>query len=50
VERTGRNGIIHLSRTDLIVGVSISKMEYFMQRLEAYFSGKTRLQTGTVGQ
>ena len=36
MERTGRNGVIHLTQTDWKAGVSVLKMDYFMSRLEAY--------------
>ncbi len=36
MERTGRNGVIHLAHTDWRVGVSVLKMDYFMERLEVY--------------
>lgn len=37
IERTGRNGIVYLSHTDLHVDVSVSKMEYFINCLDAFY-------------
>ncbi|MEO1259139.1 MAG: LytTR family DNA-binding domain-containing protein [Bacteroidota bacterium] len=39
-EQTGRNGIVHLKNKDSIP-VSVSKMEYFTERLYAYLNKKT---------
>lgn len=36
-ERTGRNGLIYLSRDGIEVHVSVSKMDYFAKRLTAYY-------------
>ncbi len=40
IERTGRNGIIHLADTGMTAVVSVSKMEYFQRRLEMFLSAK----------
>lgn len=41
IERTGRNGIIHLTFSNLTADISVSKMDYFLQRLETYLAANT---------
>lgn len=40
-ERTGRNGIIHFPAADHKADVSVSKMDVFVERLEAFCQSKT---------
>lgn len=41
IERTGRNGIAHLTCENLTADISVSKMDYFMRRLETYLTAHT---------
>lgn len=36
MERTGRNGVLHIAHTDRQAGVSVAKMDHFISSLEAY--------------
>jgi len=44
LERTGRNGVLHMANTDLRAGVSVAKMDHFFYCLESFYRTNPGLQ------